>query len=346
MYEGLTPEYIKSDILDGLALADTREGSYTNLLVSPVAYEIWKLYKALDAVVPMVYVDETSGIYIDMRAAEYGVTRKAGTKATAAAAFEGMDGTAIAKGKVFMTADSLQYTLDETVTISGGEAAGRLTATEIGEKYNAPAGAIFRQVNNQTGITAVISGAAEGGADAETDKALAERFYAYLKRPPTSGNAAHYEYWAKEVDGIENVKVMPLWAGPGTVKLLVVGPGNQPVDGAAVSKAAAHIEAARPIGADVTVASAAGLPIDVAAALSLKPSTDAAAVQGAFAQALSAYLEGLAFVDYTVVYNRIGHILMGLPGVVDFSALAVNGAAADVIVGPDEVPVVGNIVVS
>jgi len=346
VYENLTPEQIKSDILGDLRLADTREGSYTNTLISPVAHEFWKIYQDLDSLDPKVFPDETSGIYIDKNANPFGVTRKPGTKAGAAVAFFGADGTVIQKGKVFLTEDSLQYTLDANVIISGGVELGHVTAAEIGEKYNVHGGEIYRQLVNQSGIERIESAATTGGADAETNAAYVTRYNNYRRRPPTSGNPAHYEQWATEVDGVGAVKVIPLAYGPGTVKVLIVGPDNQPLDETIVANTAAHIENVRPIGADVTVMSAAGRAIDVTARVIIKPSTNASAVKEAFTQELNAHLRKIAFSDYLVVYNRVGYILLDVPGVIDFTQLTVNGTAADVVIGADEVPVPGSIEVT
>ena len=346
MYEDLTPEYIKADILGDIELADTREGSYTNTLVSPVAYEIWKAYKALNSVIPMVYIDETSGPFIDIKAGGYGIRRKPGKNASANVRFIGEAGVVIPSGKVFLTADSLQYTLEDEAVIIGGVADGVLTAAETGEKYNVPAGAISRQLINTVGLEQVISEAAEGGTDTETDAAYVKRYYDYLRRPATSGNTAHYLQWAKEVDGINDAKVIPLWNGNGTVKVLIVGARNQPVDESIVTNAFEHIESVRPIGADVTVESAAGKQINVSAAVVLRPSADIVTVGEAFTQALGAYLERIAFDEYIVVYNRIGYILLDTHGVVDFTSLLVNGGMVDIAISGNEVPVIGNIEVA
>ena len=346
MYENLTPEYIKSDMLEEFTLADTREGSYTNTLVSPVAKAMWKVYTALNAVLPIVFVDETSGPYIDKNAEQFGIKRKQGTKATAKVLFQGEDGTVIPAGKVFLTIDSYEYTLDETVTIAGGTAAGILTAADVGEAYNAPAGAIFRQITNLGGITAVESEAAKGGTDSESDAAYVKRFNDFRRRPATSGNVAHYMNWAQEVDGAGKAKVIPLWAGPGTVKVLIAGEHNQPVDHMIVEKVADHIEEVRPIGATVTVVSVIGVDIDVVAAVIIKPSTTLNAVIDAFSAALSAYLASITLNDYLIVYNRVGYILLDIPGVVDFTSLLVNGGTSDIVLDEDEVPVVGNVEVA
>lgn len=202
--------------------------------------------------------------------------------------------------------------------------------------------------------TAIDNDKAEGGTDAETDASLVARYYDFLRNPGTSGNAAHYRQWAREVDGVGDVQVMPLWGGPGTVKVLLVSPNNQPVDNTVVSNCAAHIEKNRPVGPTVTVMSAAGLSIDVSASVVIKSSTTAKAVQSAFETALSAYLQKLtaeayaqaAVGDYEVTYNRVGYILLDIDGVVDFTELTVNGGESDIVIAADEVPVPGNVEVT
>ncbi|MEM5779803.1 MAG: baseplate J protein, partial [Lawsonibacter sp.] len=63
MYEDITVESIKETILANLAAAgwSTGEGSTAELLAVPMAVELWKRYQADRALVPMFYVDETSG---------------------------------------------------------------------------------------------------------------------------------------------------------------------------------------------------------------------------------------------------------------------------------------------
>jgi uncharacterized phage protein gp47/JayE len=316
------------------------------MLVSPVAYELAKAYTGLDAVIAKVYVDEDSGPWIDIRANEIGIKRKPGKKAVARVEFTGEDGTVIPQGKVLLTLESLEYTLDEETMIMDGTGIGALTASEVGEVYNGPAGAIFRQLVNISGITSIQSGAAEGGVDQESDAALVRRFYDYIQRPPTSGNEAHYEYWAKEVDGVAAAKCKGLWDGRGTVKVLVAGPRNQPVAASVVDEVYEHIETVRPIGPRVTVASYAAKIINVSAVVIIKTSTDIATVRDQFTQALASSFEAMALKDHLIVYNRIGHILLDIPGVVDFTGLTVNGGTANVAIGEDEVPVVGTVEVA
>ncbi len=347
MYENYTLESIKADILDQMtSTIDKREGSFTNDMISAVAYEIWKVYQSLDGIVPIAFVDETSGQYIDRRCLEYGITRKSGTKSTAAITLSGTDGTVIPEGKVFQTADGLQFVNDMEVTIIDGTANSTVTAVEIGEEYNVDAGTITLQIVSLSGLTAVTNEQATGGTAPETDAALVARLYDFLQNTATSGNTSHYRQWALSVDGVGAAKVTPLWNGAGTVKVLVVGSDNQPVDSTIVDACAAHIKDNRPIGAEVTVISASGLSINIATTISIDSSTNVEAVQTEFSNTLDTYLKSIAFSQYTLVYNRIAYMLLDIDGVIDYSLLTINEGTENITIDDDEVPVVGTIEVS
>lgn len=345
MYEDLTVEKIKEDIISRLSTdIDTREGSFMNDMISAVAYEIWKVYQSLDAVIPIAFVDETSGEYIDKRCAEYGIKRKTGTKAKVTLKLTGTDGTVVPKGKVFLTADGLQFEIDEDVTIKNGTATVKATAIEVGKEYNVEAGTITRQLVSLSGLLSVTNDEpATGGTDQESDAALVQRLYDFLQNPATSGNVAHYRQWALEVDGVGAAKVFPLWNGPGTVKVLIVGNDHGPVDETVVQNCAAHIEEKRPIGATVTVESAEGLPVNVSATVIIDSTTTVERVKEEFEAALDTYLKSIAFEKYTLVYNRIAYMLLDIPGVVDYTLLTVNGGTENITIADNQVPVLGTL---
>lgn len=347
MFDDITPESIKTAILDALDTdMDTREGSFLNDMIAPVAMEIWKCYRSLDALVPIAYVDESSGGYIDLRCAEFGLTRKAGAAAAAAITFAGTSGTVIPAGTAFFTSGGLEYTLDAAVTLADGAGAGMLTASAVGEAYNVVAGAISTMAVAIAGLTSFSCAAAAGGVDEEADADLAARLYARLQEPATSGNAYHYRQWALEVSGVGDARVLPLWAGAGTVKVLLVDADKAPVDGAVVTAAAAYIAEEAPIGATVTVESAEGLTVNVAATVTIDSTTTLTAVQAALVSNLDTYLKDLAFTGYTLLYNRVAFLLMNIDGVVDYSVLTVNDGTENLTIADNEVPVLGTVTVS
>lgn len=243
--------------------------------------------------------------------------------------------------------DGLEFALDAAVTLGqDGTGTGPVTASEVGAAYNVAAGALTRMYVNLAGVTGWQSGAAAGGADAESSEALFARLSARLQTPATSGNAYQYRQWALAVPGVGDARVLPLWNGAGTVKVLLAGDDLGPVDGAVVSAAAAYIEEERPIGADVTVRSAEALTVDVAAAVTIDGTTTRDEVRAALVSNLDTYLQGLAFQAETVVYSQVLYRLLAIPGVTDYTSLTLNGGTGNLTIGAEQVPVPGTVTVT
>ena len=342
MYENISPELIGSRVKERLeGVIDTREGSFADDVIGPTALELFKLYQALEAVVPIAFVDETSGEYLERRCRDYGITRKEGTRARCAVRFTGDVGVCIPAGKVFLTADGLEFTLEEDVVLATGEATGVLVADEVGERYNVAENAVVRQLTSTGGLASFESGRGEGGSDPESDAALCGRLYDYLRKPATSGNLFHYQQWANEVDGVGKAKVFPLANGPGTVKVVLAGTDGKGAGESCVAACRAHIEKLRPIGAAVEVAAAAEKKIDVSCMVKLSGSALLSEVEGRFRERVEAYFKDAVFEKSEVLQSRLSYMLLDIPGVEDFTALTLNGASANVPVGAYEVPVLG-----
>ena len=344
MFESITPESIKAAILaeagDSL---ETREGSFLDSMAGPAAVEIWKVYQAMNAVISIAFPDESAGGYLDLEGAKYGITRKPGTRARCTMTLTGTAGSTIPAGTVFLTLEGLEFALLEDVLLTGGSDTGTAEATEIGSAYNVEGGAITRMVTTMTALSAWTNASATGGTDQESDAALYERIRDFRSRQATSGNAYHYEQWAMEVAGVGGAKIFPLWNGAGTVKVVLVDADMEPASSEIVAAAAAHIEEERPIGATVTVAAAQGLPIHVAAKLTLDGSTTLPEVKAVFASELDAYLKTLAFRTSILRYNQVAYLLLSLPGVLDFTSLTLNGGTGNVSIGAEQVPALGEV---
>lgn len=347
MFENKTPDVLREEILENTGIEiSTVEGSFVSDMAAPIALELSKVYGEIDRALTVMFVDGAEGDYLDSRAGEYGLERKAGTMAAGGVTFSGTDGTVIPKGTIVMTEDALRYTTDEAAEIENGTAEAQITAIEVGAAYNVPAEQVVRLYRNLQGVDEVINqDPITGGTDTETDEALRGRLLVRMRTPATSGNVHHYMNWALEVNGVGAAKITPLWDGPGTVRVLVVGNNHEPVDATVVQECSVYIAEQRPIGADVTVLSAAAELITVAAEVELG-NTTLEEVQAAFVEAISKYLRNIAFKEYTVSYNRIAYLLMGLEGVLDHSNLLVNNDTVNVQIGADSVPVLAEVVLS
>ena len=351
-FDSLTPEGIqdmlRAFIEDDLGLY-AGEGGLLNIILAPGAYVFWEALQALRAQVPISFVDETSGAYIDKAAAAYGITRKPGTPASVDVAFTGTANAVVPAGTMCVTADGLGFLTDEELTLGeGGSGTVSATSDDVGAVYNVPAQAIVTTQESVAGVSGVTNAAAAaGGTDPETDAALFARLDAYRKTPPTSGNDRHYYQWALEVNGIGAASVIRCWDGPGTVKVIVADMELRPVEEDKVDEVAAYIETQRPVTAEVTVESAEGVGVQVAVTVETDGTVSKLNTEQALTDRLAEYLGTLAFqTGAEVVYNRVLAIVMGLDGVTDCSGLTVNGGTANVPLDADEVPLLGTVTVN
>lgn len=101
-------------------------------------------------------------------------------------------------------------------------------------------------------------------------------------------------------------------------------------------------EGKTPIGSKVTVEPATAVTISVSATLTIASGYNTASVQAAAKQAIADYIRSLAFTeDNDVRWVRIGQSILDTTGVQDYQNLLVNGGAANIVVGIQEVAVMG-----
>lgn len=346
MYEQQTYEQILQRLIDGVPSdVQKSEGSFVYDVLAPAALELAQAYVQLDQVLNLGFAPTTSGPYLDYRGAEHGLQRKPALPAGGTVVISGTEGTQIPAGSLFATSGGLDFRTTAQVSIgASGEAAAAVSAAQAGSAGNIPGGAITQIPVAIPGVTAVTNPLpTTGGADQEKDSDLLNRLLDKVRAPATSGNAAHYQQWALEVPGVGEARVFPTWNGPGTVKLAVVDADKQPAPAPTVQAVADHIEAVRPIGASVTVASAEGISIDVGATIALLPGADLSQVQDAFQTALENYLQRIAFQQPYVSYAQVGTLIMEIPGVADYTGLSLNGGTANIPVGLTQVAVKGTV---
>lgn len=225
-----TEETILQRMLDALpGDIDKSEGSFARDALAPVAAELAQAAIWAQQVLERGFAQTTFGDYLDYRADERGMTRRAAVKATGKVTFTGTNGTVIAAGTVVTTTSSqtalaIRFTTDAQVTIgAGGTVDANITAVEAGDTGNVVAGTITLMETPISGVTSVTNAAAtSGGEDEESDESLLTRLLARVRSTPAGGNKADYENWAMEVTGVGAVRCFPVEYGPGTVSISIV----------------------------------------------------------------------------------------------------------------------------
>lgn len=346
MYSNQTYEVIKDRILNDENIKKTElavnEGSITNSIVSALSVEEAKLYIDMMNLFRLAFIKEGFYDYLDKRVNEFGIYRKEGEFATGEVEFKGTVGTRIDNGSIIRI-NGLDYSVIKDIVISETteENKSPIQANEVGVQYNVPIGSIFTIAEEITGLESIVATTeVEGGIDRETDEELRTRFYETQRNNATSGNVAHYEQWAKEVDGVYNAKVTPLWNGAGTVKVAIAGRNNKPVSEEIIEKCKAYIEEVRPIGATVTVVTPTELKINIAANITLNSAYSKVEAE---AEVLARLEEYLLTVTDKVLYSNIFAMLVNCDSIVDCTEVKINNQTSNINISAEQVATTGTI---
>lgn len=318
---------------------DKSQNSFIHDAVAGTALELASFYMNLEYIADKMDIENLEGTdledYIYQRT---GLKRKQATFANGLVEFTGTEGTVIEKG-LLVSNDNIDYEVVEPSIIDAlGKATVKVQAITRGSVGNAPTGAInaiavevggLDTVNNPNPIT--------NGYNEEDDDTYLARYYERVRTPATSGNKFHYLLWAKEVVGVGDARVIPLWDGAGTVKVFIIDSNKVPADEELASEVLEYINEQKPIGAEVTVESAVEKSITLTADIDLADGYIIGDVQSEFEEVLEEYRKSIAFKDSYVGYSAIGSLLFNVKGVIDYSNLKLNGGVLNVATTESEV---------
>lgn len=335
MYSQQTYEVIKERTLDNINLdIDKREGSILNTLASANAMSLVKAYMDMSDIMSIGFIEDTFDNFLDKRLSEFGVYRKTGTKATGQIKVTGKEGTVISNGTYFLCND-LRFIMLNDVVIGEEDDICHVEAEEVGYKYNLPSGNTFTLIDKIEGVESLVNEEVFGnGVDIESDKDLRKRFVKVVNNPSSSGNKAHYEEWALEVNGVGRADVYPLWNGNGTVKVMIIGNDNKPVSDDVLENARLHIEKNMPIGCQLTVVTPTNLNIVISSSIELKESYELVEIKTEFEDKLNNYLKT---VTNELTYSKVYGLLANILGVEDITSLTVNDNNINISIAEDKI---------
>lgn len=343
----------------GTRLTDINPGSVIRTLLEILAVKLDEGHYLAKQIINLFFISTTSGEYLDRRVAERGITRKSGSTATgtvtASRSMPAPFSQLIAKGTTFETEDhKVQVITTADAILNQGTTSVSLPVEALasGSISNLQEGTILKQVGIAVSLIELVTVSAPGllnGVDAETDDDLRNRYLDEIRSLRASGNKNDYRKWAMEVPGVGGAYIIPLWAGPGSVKVCLLGIDKMPASQDVVDAVQAYIspapemgEGKAPIGAAVTCISAVMVAIDISVTIILDGSKTLAEVQTSYEEAIVNYLKEIAFSDNTTVrFSRIGMLLLETQGVTDCFNLLINGVTANIPVPPGVVAVKG-----
>lgn len=351
MFEIMTFENIMSRMLDRLNDdLDKREGSVIWDALAPAALELEQAYIFLDYILLEGFADTADLEFLVRRCAERGITQKAATKAIVKGVFTptniDLTGQRFNLGK-------LNYAIKEAVT---GEAGSWYLECEA-----------YGMQGNQTGNlipidyipgleTCVVSEVSIPGTDEEDVEALRSRYFLSLKTKAFGGNKADYLNNTNAVNGVGASKVIPIWNGAGTVKVLVLDSNYDKASSALVNLVQETLDPTQeasgdglaPIGHVVTVVAPDETTVNITTTLDFDTGYSWLNLQTAINKAVSDYLLELRknWADSSSLTVRISQIesaLLAITGIVDVTGTKINGNASNLTVVNTSIPVIGTV---
>ena len=285
------------------------------------------------------YGQTATGEYLDRRAWEHGVIRKEAVKAIGVVTVQGNGLVPI--GSTFATSSGITFNTTKEITVNQS-ADIPIEAVNAGIKGNVDAETITVIPMSIPGINSVINQKATyDGFDEETDDELRARLEFKVQQPATSGNVNHYKLWAMDVEGVGKATVIPIWDGPGTVKVIIIDANNNPASDDLIKKVYDYIETQRPIGATLTVVA----PIVVTVNISLKVLKGKGNIDG-IKNVISRYFVSSNFDGTFVSYAQIGSNILANSNetqVLDYTTLRINNGVDNIPLTDEQMPVVGEV---
>lgn len=353
MFENMTFENIMDRCLARVSSSvDKREGSILYDAIAPAAAELAILYIELAYLMDRAFPDTETGDDLTKKCQERSVFRTGATFAIRKGYFEKEDGSAcdVEIGTRFSGGD-INFTVTEK--IAGGQY--RLTAETAGAVGNEYVGALFPIDYVQDLAAARLADILIPGEDEESDDALRARYYESLESQAFGGNIADYKGKVEQLQGVGAVKVIPIWNGGGTVKIIAVDsewgvPSAELIQSVqeAVDPTGTQGQGAglAPIGHVVTVTGVTGTNINVSFSLTFDTGVTWASVQDAVKAAIRSYFDELVhtWADTDGLIVRVSQIetkILNVSGVIDITGTKINGGAANISLDADAIPVLG-----
>lgn len=320
--------------LYGGSLSDV-SGTFVGDNLAANAVEFEKAYIEMNLMMEAAFAETSWGEYLTMRAAEHGIDRKDAVQAQGTVTVTGNG--VVPVGSLFATESGITFEAVKSVTIEkSGDVPVR--AVDAGTSGNVAAKTITKIPVTIAGISSVINNnATYDGYNAESDESLLNRLYLHVRNPITSGNANHYREWALSVGGVGTAKVVPLWNGNGTVKVIITDVDYNQASDTLIKTVSDYINTVCPIGATVTVVTPSITECTISAIVTVAENKDIE-YQTDLQTAISNYLQVEAFNEGHVSLAKIGKAMLDSGAITDYDSLQLNGATTKVTLSDEEMP--------
>lgn len=341
---------------------DKREGSVIYNALAPTNEEIAYLYTLLDAIIENGFADTAERDYLIQRCKERGIYPDEATCAILKAEFnmEIPIGNRFNLGELNYVAIAFIEQKNVSVKNEDGETEVKalwyyqLQCEEAGTEGNTQFGVLeaidFVDTNMEGSIVELLVPA----EDEEDTEALRERYLNSFSTTPFGGNQDDYKEEVGKLDGVGGVKIIPVWDGGGTVKLIIINSNFEVASEVLVANVQNAIDpppqgkgaGLAPIGHTVTVVSCRADIIPISISCTLEDGYTWDAIREQVTANIEAYFleirkrwanEDNSIVRVSQVENRI----LSIEGVIDVQNTKLNNRAENFTCDFEAIPVLG-----
>lgn len=340
----------------------------TDFTPGSVAYTVLAAVAAGEDVIGKQYYDAVlqadiltaTGTNLDNRVANWGVTRKPAIAANKAFNFNKIvpatNTLTIPAGTLITTmpaadGSTIQFTTDQAGMLTVGQNTVAISATckvpGPGIAGNLAANTPLLIGSALPGIDSVtLSDAITNGIDKESDNALRARCLSVIQNPQGGGTQADYKNWALSVTGVKTAHVLPLNRGPGTIDIVITGPGGVP-DAALIAAVQAEIDSRKPLNVDVLVIPPDAVTINSTIIITLEPGFTIEGVMPSIDTAVANYIYSVP-TGGTVYNTSMAAAIISIQGILDCAiTLSVSGVTnTNIVLGSEQIAISGTISVS
>ena len=323
---------------------DKRQGSIIYDALAPCCVELAQMYIQLASTYDLIFIDTSVGSALDALVKQNGISRKGATQAIRKGEFN----IVVPIGSRFSDGTN-SYIVIENIENSTNS---KLQCEQFGSVGNSYYGSLT-PISFITGLTkAELTDIIDLGDDIETDDALRERYMESVTAPQFGGNVSDYQNKVKALEGVGGCKVVPIWNGGGTVKLIITNSqGGVPTE-SLVNSIQEAVDPTQdqtgmgiaPVGHIVTVVGAEALNISISATFTLQAGLSPTDIQDSVNQVVDNYFTALSKTwdkedNIIVRISQVETRLLGVSGVLDVTNVKINNGTSNISLDADQIPV-------
>ena len=323
---------------------DKRQGSIIYDALAPCCVELAQMYIELSGIYDQVFIDTAVGEALDKLVEQNGVKRKDATYALRKGEFN----MVVPVDNRFSDGENT-YIVIENIAGTNNSILRCEQAGSVGNGYYGSLTPItYLQGLTKAELTDII----DMGNDVESDEDLRVRYMESVTAPQFGGNVSDYQNKVKSLTGVGGCKVIPIWNGGGTVKLIITNSQGGVPTSSLVNDVQEAVDPNQdqqglgiaPIGHIVTVEGAAAKNIIVSATFTLESGVNPTDIQDSVNNVVDNYFKSLS-VNWDKEDNLIARIsqletrLLGVAGVLDITNTKMNNSSSNLSLQSNEIPV-------